>query len=418
MHTLDLEARRKEILNLSMPRFQGIIAEAPHIQNRDALHVEVSQCSRTLFTYHRYETDLRDRVNRKAAIPDEYRTWRRLVGLYPLAALPVAYVTDRVYDDFRSWHATAPEDLPLTGRLVTMGPASADADGFNPQNLFRAERLNALGMPRMTAEDGRRLATHFAPVITQDEADDFDHIGTLMWKDGRVHVSVDQATVYYYFSYGLLAGRPVLQINYAFWYSRRDGTNAPWIERGPLDGLTVRISIDHRAHPFMVDLMNNCGCYHFFIPDQTAIEAPREIILEVDSLVPAWLPPGVPEKRIHLRVNSGWHQVQHVGTAPALLTSSQYQLIPYEQLEMLAYDEGQRQSIFDADGIAHNSERIEPLIFFSMGIPAIGSMRQRGHHAIKLVGRAYFDDPLLFEKSFILNWAHFGYASESDPIMK
>ncbi len=35
-----------------------------------------------------------------------------------------------------------------------------------------------------------------------------------------------------------------------------------------------------------------------------------------------------------------------------------------------------------------------------MGIPDVGSMRQRGHHAIKLVGRAYFDDPDLFDLNF------------------
>jgi hypothetical protein len=31
----------------------------------------------------------------------------------------------------------------------------------------------------------------------------------------------------------------------------------------------------------------------------------------------------------------------------------------------------------------------------------VGSMRQRGHHAISLVGRDHFDDPELFEKNFI-----------------
>jgi hypothetical protein len=58
--------------------------------------------------------------------------------------------------------------------------------------------------------------------------------------------------------------------------------------------------------------------------------------------------------------------------------------------------------MFDAKGIAVSTERIEPLIFFSMGIPSIGSMRQRGHHAIELTGRDHFDDPLLFEKNFVL----------------
>jgi hypothetical protein len=36
-----------------------------------------------------------------------------------------------------------------------------------------------------------------------------------------------------------------------------------------------------------------------------------------------------------------------------------------------------------------------------MGIPSVGGMRQRGHHAILLVGRGYFDDSALFEKNFV-----------------
>jgi hypothetical protein len=408
MHALDLESRRKEIQNLSAPRLPKLVAAAQGALDRETLLQGAVQCSETLFAYHRHETDLRERVHRQTSIPEEYQTWRRLVGLYPLASLPVAYVTDSVYDDFRQWHATPPDDLPRKGHLVTFGPGPADAPArFDPRPLFRAERLNALGIPRMTAEERRRLAAHFAPVITQDQAHDFDRIGTPVWRGGRVRVATDQATVYYYFSHGLIAGRPVVQINYAFWYSRRDGDNAPWIERGPLDGITVRISLDHRAQPFMVDLMNNCGCYHFFIPARTCVRAVREIALEVDPLVPAWLPPDFPAKRLLLRANSGWHQVQHVGTAPESAPRQEYVLTPYEQLEMLPDETGRTRSIFDADGIARDSERIEPLIFFSMGIPAVGSMRQRGHHAIKLVGRAYFDDPLLFEQSFDLHPACF-----------
>jgi hypothetical protein len=35
-----------------------------------------------------------------------------------------------------------------------------------------------------------------------------------------------------------------------------------------------------------------------------------------------------------------------------------------------------------------------------MGIPSPGAMRQWGHHATAFVGRRYFDDPHLFEKTF------------------
>lgn len=74
----------------------------------------------------------------------------------------------------------------------------------------------------------------------------------------------DRVTVYYYFSHARFKDEPILQLNYVFWYSARDGPNSPWIERGPLDGLTVRISLDNDGLPFMVDIMNTCGCYHFF----------------------------------------------------------------------------------------------------------------------------------------------------------
>jgi hypothetical protein len=70
-------------------------------------------------------------------------------------------------------------------------------------------------------------------------------------------------------------------------------------------------------------------------------------------------------------------------------------------LEALPQEGSQTKSIFDAKGIVKGSERVERFILFSMGIPAIGSMRQRGHHAIELIGRAHFDDPDLFDQSFI-----------------
>lgn len=68
---------------------------------------------------------------------------------------------------------------------------------------------------------------------------------------------------------------------------------------------------------------------------------------------------------------------------------------------MLPHEDGRAESIFDARGVAKGSERVERFILFSMGIPSVGSMRQRGHHAIELIGRVHFDDPDLFDQSFI-----------------
>jgi hypothetical protein len=92
--------------------------------------------------------------------------------------------------------------------------------------------------------------------------------------------------------------------------------------------------------------------------------------------------------------------VAHLNGEMTAATSRPYELRPYDRLESLPHDDGTFESIFNYKGIGKNSERIEPLIFFSMGIADIGSMRQRGHHAVKFVGREVFDDPDIFDRNF------------------
>ncbi len=69
-------------------------------------------------------------------------------------------------------------------------------------------------------------------------------------------------------------------------------------------------------------------------------------------------------------------------------------------LESLPGEDGLSRSMFDGQGIAWGSERVERFIYFPTGIPSIGSMRQRGHHAITLSEKTYFDEPGLFEYYF------------------
>ena len=88
------------------------------------------------------------------------------------------------------------------------------------------------------------------------------------------------------------------------------------------------------------------------------------------------------------------------GTAARSLS---YRLADYEQLEKLPHNDQSLESIFTSAGIVKGSGRIEPLIFFPMGIVDVGSMRQRGHHSTKLVGREHFDDPDLFDRNFEIN---------------
>jgi hypothetical protein len=404
MRQADLESRRKEIDNLPLEALAALsnwVADAP---SRDAVYARSVQASNWLLEADLLQDGYYDRVKKAVDVPDEYSTAMRVFLLYPIAALPVSMATSSAYGKYRKWHSTPPEDLPVTGVWTRFAPRQGYRS-FNRDardRLFMQASRDAFGLPEWTAEEVAHLAEMFAPVITQDVAEDYDRFGAVGWHQERVTIDHDHPLVYYYLSHAFTEGEPVVQMNYALWYSERAGENAPSIERGPLDGLTFRITFDSTGAWVMADVMNNCGCYHFFIPDKARV---AEVIVkehEIEPLVPAWLPEGAPPQRIDLRVNSGWHQVQHVGVESQDNTRAvSYSLMPYSALESLPSKNGARTSAFNAEGIMKDSWRIEPYIFFSMGIPKVGYMRQRGHHAIKMVGREHFSNPYLFDRNFI-----------------
>jgi len=401
MHQLDLAAREKEILNLDNHQFLQLVNQARPSTDRRTFIEEVCACSDRLFSSSADKRDLAEDVQDAIDIPSEYRTWRRMVGLYPLVALPVGIASDNAFDDFRAWHATPPERLPQIGQPVVYRPAGLDEDNrIDPVLLYQTTPMDALGLPQLPPQDEQRLVEALAPTIVQDTLAGYDRIGQVRWSDGDLTIARGAPSGYYYLSHGRFKNRPSLQINYVFWYSHRSGDNAPWIEWGRLDGLTVRISLDHTGRPVMLDIMNNCGCYHFFVPDRAQILSVQSTFLGLDPLVPAWLPDQFPDRRLRLMVSSGWHQVQNIGEDNTVDEIVPYKLRPYHELEMLVDENGQHRSMFDSDGIAWGSDRVEPALFFSMGIPNVGSMRQRGHHAIKMVGSAHFDDPQLFDETF------------------
>ena len=247
----------------------------------------------------------------------------------------------------------------------------------------------------------RSLAHDFAPVLFVDQAGSYDRPGAMVARKQGFEVDSDKPALYYYVSHGFKRSQPVVQVNYVLWFPERAGKKAPWIEHGHLDGLTIRVTLDQEGRPFMMDVMNNCGCYHFFVPERGAVARIKPRRFKLDPFVPQWLPSVGGLERFGLRVNSGWHQVERVMRVDEASAVGQgYQLLPYEQLESLDGANGLHVSLFSERGIARGTRRIEPLIFFSMGIPAVGSMRQRGHHPIDLVGRSHFDDPSLFDRSF------------------
>jgi len=401
LQRLDLEARRKEIQNLPSAAVRDLAAELGAELDRQILMARVTDFSEKLLNHDRRRRDFFATLQAAVTNRDEYRTAYRVFGLYPFTSMPVAYVTHRVQNEFKSWHQTPLDRLDLRGDLTAYGPArSAAFSQAGAGTILKRSRQNDLDVSIPSAAEQERLAAMFAPLIHQDQVAPYDQIGAVVWKDGHVRVDPSQPTVYFYVTHAHFKGEPILQLNYVFWYSARDGSDSPWIERGPLDGMTVRTSLDHDGLPFMVDIMNTCGCYHFFVPDYRRIKRVIPAVGEIDAFAPRGMPESFPRERLSIYVNSGWHQVVHLGSESKPADYLPYRLEPYDRLEMLPHSAGGYESIFDSRGIAKDSERIEYLIFFPMGIPDVGSMRQRGHHAVKLVGRSDFEDPDLFDKHF------------------
>lgn len=401
LQQLDLNARIKEIQNLPEDELKNLAAQLGETPDRRTLQHRLAYYSDKLLTYDKGQPAYYTAVQASVKNPDEYSTLLRVVGLYPLTSLPVAVFTHRAQDKFRKWHQTPFDHLDTLGELTAYGPSQSIAYSEPIVRLIiNRSRQNALNVPIPSIADQNVLLAMFAPVLYQDVAADYDKIGEVFWNGNQVGINAQKPTAYYYFSHARLEKLPVLQLNYVFWYSAREGPKSPWFERGKLDGMTVRISLDDEGRPFMLDIMNNCGCYHFFVPNQQKVKQVIPTPQEIDAFVPRWLPESFPQARLYLRINSGWHQVDHLGTDGNVARFLPYRLVPYDYLEILAHDDNNFASLFNAKGIAKNSGRIEPLFFFPMGIPDVGSMRQRGHHAVKLVGRAYFDDPELFNQNF------------------
>lgn len=401
LQQLDLEARQIEIHNLPTAALKDLVRQLGEPTGRQMLQERAAFYSAMMLTHDQRLPDFYEVLLGAVTDPSEYSTAMRVVGIYPLTSIPVTAVTRNVQEKFRKWHHAPADQLEILGALTAYVPSrSTEYSEETVRFILNRSKQNALLIPQPSVADQKTLLAMFAPIINQDVAGVYDNIGEVVWQDNKVGINAAKPTIYYYFSHARFKGVPVLQLNYVFWYSARNGRRSPWIERGPVDGITIRVSLDYDGRPFMVDIMNNCGCYHFFVPHHKKIGKMIPTPDGIDAFVPRRLPESYPQKRLKLRIISGWHQVAHMDDEINAARSLSYQLAAYEQLEMLPHEDQTFESIFNSAGIGKGSGRIEPLIFFPMGIVDIGSMRQRGHHAVKLVGREHFDDPDLFDRNF------------------
>ena len=291
MQRLDLEARKKEIHNLPLAQIERLSARLGEVFDRRTLFNKTAAYSNKLLVHDQHRPGFYDYLQDLVEIPDEYSTALRVVGIYPLTVIPVAAVTRNVYREFRAWHQLPRAELDTIGTVKAYGPENyLSYDHDRIQALWDRSGSDVLGIPSLSEPVRQFVLKAYAPIFLQDVAAGYDEFGEVVWENDQIAVDSTKPVVYYYFSYARFKGNPILQLNYVIWYSARDGPNAPRIERGRLDGLTVRISLDTNGHPFMVDMMNNCGCYHFFVPSQPQVLRILPSPQALDAFVPRWIP--------------------------------------------------------------------------------------------------------------------------------
>ncbi len=381
---LDAEARALEMRNLSKP-----------IAGHDSgtLRGELNRCRERLLADDSGQAERRAALRDAARVPDDYVTWWRVAGLYPLTA-PI--VSARI----SAWHAETRETFakplsaqPVVGRLMRWATAPGAPMGTAEVSEILHRSLDPLGIPLPVPADLARLFDTFAPVWETDVADDDDRIGAPRWDNGP-GADVTRPTLYRKVSHTRFGDQVLLQLNYIVWFPARPGND---IYAGHLDGINWRVTLGTDGEPRLYDAIHNCGCYHEFFPS-------RHLRLRGDLpaayFEPPLLPQTAPEQQpLVLRIAHHTHFIQRVYHDASPLAVQPMAWEEYDALRSLPVD-GTHRSLFGEYGLIAGTERAERFILWPMGIRSPGAMRQWGRHATAFVGRRHFDDPFLFESLF------------------
>jgi hypothetical protein len=405
MMKLGLEAHRIELANLPAATREELghaLREigVPHAAPREALE----ECAQRLAATDRDRPERRAELRSAVNVPDDYVTWQRVVGLYWLTRIPFA---NGVRDWQREVHATfaLPLDaLPVTGRLADYAPPPGPAMRTEVAVLLARASVNPLGIPEPGGDDLEALFRAFAPRFVVDTKSAADVPGELGWgTDGLASVVSQQPVVYRRVSHSRYEGRALLQLNYAIWFPERP-LDAGWdILGGRLDGVLWRVTLAPDGEPWVFDTIHHCGCYHQFFPTARAAPKPQPDTLDETALVPQTLQRVGPATRLTLRLAAGTHYLERVVMDAASSEKAvEYVFADDDTLRSIPLNIGGRRSVFRPDGIVPGSERGERWLFWPMGVPEPGAMRQWGRHATAFVGRRHFDEPGLIERYFTL----------------
>ena len=384
---LDAEARTFELRNLPAG-LRGAFGD--HLTDR------LDTCRERLTANDLSTEEGKAALRRAAVVPDDYVTWWRIAGLYPITALFVSHGVEKWHREAQATFAVPLEQLPVAGTLTRWRAPPGTPLDTRQVEAFVEDTKDTLGIPRPDADAMQRLFDTFAPTWEVDVVDDNDRIGRIgrPLAGGVPSVDTDAPTMYRLVSYARLDGRVLLQLNYIIWFPGRPGDD---IYAGRLDGLIWRVTLGPDGKPIIYDSIHNCGCYHQFFPTPALTlrgDLPRHYF------EPPLLPQPAPASdRPVVRIAHGTHFIERVYESAGETNGEPLAWQDYDTLRSLPSGDGYR-SLFGPYGIVPGSERGERFILWPMGIRSPGAMRQWGRHAVAFVGRRHFDDPFLISTVF------------------
>jgi len=342
----------------------------------------------------------REALRQTATVPDDYRGWQRIVGLYPLTALAFELGIERWQAGTLAEYAMSLNDLPVSGRLIHYVPGHFSKDAGAVAPLVTGAQRDALGIPRYSDTDREQLFAAHAPRLSIDTWSDDDRPGQPRWaSENRLIIDTENPMAFRRLNFTRVDDQVLTQLVYTLWFPARTASGSVDLLAGKLDGLIWRVTLGPDGRPWVYDSIHACGCYHLLFPVTGGeLQSPDDIYQE-QPLLAQHAPTLAPGQRLWLRIAAGTHYIQRLYAGAVISEdATTYAMDEAMSLRSLSLPAGGQRSLYGEDALVAGSERGERLLFWPMGIPSPGAMRQWGHHAIAFVGRRHFDDAYLLQQ--------------------
>ena len=383
MRKLDLQARTVELRNLGWP--------SPDEEIR-----HLGACGLRWLTRDLADPQRRAQLRDAVAVPDDYSTWRRVLGLYPLA-VPFLNIGIKGFNkDVKADYARPVAELQAPGTLTLWNVEGARPSTADAAKIAAAAWRDPLGIPDISESDWWKLGMAHAPAWLVEDAGRVDQIGAPVLKDGKPAFDESRPVTYFLPAYTRFGDKVLPQLVYVVWFPERP-KSAGYSYAGTLDGVVWRVTLDTDGQPLLYDTIHACGCYHYYFPAKPLARKPQGGFWQE----PVLFPQDAPTVPFAIRVQSGTHYVRRL--VPMTTVNPEeihgYSTRAYNELLTLPDRKGTR-SLFCEDGLACGTERFERFWLWPAGIVSAGAMRQWGRHATSFVGRSHFDDPDMLDRLF------------------